>query len=100
MSPATGRAVGDPRQITNWPGFTFFNFTASADSKRLAFLKVNYESDVYVGEIDPKITRLSALRRFTLDEHNDLPTAWTSGQQGDHLFLRSQRFPRHIQAGS
>ncbi len=86
VSPASGRAVGDSRQVTNWPGFTFFNFTASADSKRLAFLKVNYESDVYVGEIDPRITRLSALRRFTLDEHNDLPTAWTADSKAVIFF--------------
>jgi Tol biopolymer transport system component len=86
LDPATGYATGPARQITNWPGFSFLNFSATVDSKRLVFLKYNYEADVFVAEVDPKVTRLTGMRRLTLDEHNDLPTAWTGDNKSVVFF--------------
>jgi serine/threonine protein kinase len=76
MDELKGQMTGKPRQLTDWPGFSFSFFTDTADAKHLAFLKFNYESDVYVGEIDAKRTHLTGVHRLTLDDHNDLPTGW------------------------
>jgi len=74
----TGKPEGKPARITNWAGFSFAYPTGTADGKHLAFLKFNYESDVYVAELQAGGTRLTPPRRLTLDEHNDWPTAWTA----------------------
>ncbi len=65
------------RQITNWVGSNVYCLSATADGKRLAFLKGPYGADVFVGELEEKGTRLTNPRRLTLDDRNDLPTAWT-----------------------
>lgn len=84
-----GSAVGAAKQITNWPGFGLTRFTASADGSKLAFLRTSFESDVYVSDYDHKKARLSNVRRLTLDEHNDMPTAWT--RDGKSVIFFSDR---------
>ncbi len=58
--------------------FSFASPTGTADGKRLAFLKANFQSDVYVAELEAGGTKLTTPRRLTLDERNDWPTAWTA----------------------
>jgi hypothetical protein len=41
----TGEVSGRPRRLTNWFGYETFNITASADGKRLAFIKTSFQSD-------------------------------------------------------
>ena len=77
VDPRTGGPAGAPRQITNWVDSHFWSLSATADRKRLAFLKGNPQSDVYVGKLEAKGTRLKTPRRLTLDEHQDIPSAWT-----------------------
>ncbi len=86
LDGATGKPVGPARQLTNWPGFSFAMLSATADSSRLTFLKFNYQSDVYVAELDPKVTHLREMHRLTLDEHNDLPTSWTTDNRSVIFF--------------
>jgi len=86
LDQATGKPTGPARQITNWPGFSFVTFSATADSRRLTFLKYTYEADVFVGEVDLKVKRLGGMRRLTLDEHNDLPTSWTGDSKSVIFF--------------
>jgi DNA-binding winged helix-turn-helix (wHTH) protein/Tol biopolymer transport system component len=74
VDPQTGRPRSKPGRITNWPGFSFDNFSASADGKRIAFQKWSGQINVYVGR--RQATRLESPRRLTLDEHIDLPYAW------------------------
>jgi len=73
----SSRPIGEPRRLTTWAGFTFHDFSATADSRRMTFLKVSYQSDAYVGELEAGNTRLKTPRRVTLDERQDRPTAWT-----------------------
>ena len=75
--PADGRTCGGPRRITNWVDSHFWGLSTTTDRKRLAFLKGNPQSDVYVGELEAKGRRLKTPRRLTLDEHQDIPSAWT-----------------------
>ena len=78
LDPRTGKPENKPARLTNWVGFSFASPTLTADGKRLAFLKWNFQSNVYVAELKAGGTKLTTPRRLTLDEHNDWPNAWTS----------------------
>lgn len=73
----TGEPTGDPRQLTNWPGFSFSGFTVTADGKQMEFLRLTAKAHVYVGELDAKGTHLNDTRRLTFDEHSEWPERWT-----------------------
>jgi Tol biopolymer transport system component/DNA-binding winged helix-turn-helix (wHTH) protein len=75
----TGAAAGKPTLLKNWLGETgiISSLTASADGKRIAFIRSVEESDVYVGELSNKGKQLKNVRRLTLDDRNDFPAAWT-----------------------
>ena len=72
----TGEPVGKPRKITHWSGALVGSANASADGRRLAVLKVNFQMDVYIGQLEAHGTRMKASRRLTLDERNDLAGPW------------------------
>src|SRR5579863_4061190 len=73
----TGEPAGEPRQLTNWPGFSFSGFTVTADGKQMEFLRLTAQYHVYVGELDAKGTHLNNTRRLTFDEHFEWPEGWT-----------------------
>jgi len=73
----TGEPAGEPRQLTNWPGFSFSGFTVTADGKQMEFLRLTTKAHVYVGELDAKGTHLNNTRRLTFDEHSEWPEQWT-----------------------
>ena len=73
----TGEPTGHPRQLTNWPGFSFSGFTVTADGKQMEFLRLTAKAHVYVGELDAKGTHLNNTRRLTFDEHYEWPQRWT-----------------------
>jgi Tol biopolymer transport system component len=75
--PQTGEPTGDPRQLTNWPGFSFSGFTVTADGKQMEFLRLTAKAHVYVGDLDAKGTHLNNTRRLTFDEHFEWPERWT-----------------------
>jgi len=73
----TGMPIGTPKHIAHWPGSTFVSLAASADGKRLVFLRTAFQTQIHVGELDGGGTRIKAPRRLTNDEANDVPYAWT-----------------------
>jgi Tol biopolymer transport system component len=81
LNPQTGKPEDKPARLTNWVGFSFASPTLTADGKRVAFLKSNYQSNVYVAELKGGDSRLTTPRRLTLDDRNSWPTAWTSDSQ-------------------
>ncbi len=78
---------GAPQRLTNDPGVVFCA-TASADSKRIAYVKGVPEPDVYVGKLD-SAGRLSDPERLTMDDRQDLPFDWTS--DGKQVIFMSDR---------
>jgi serine/threonine protein kinase len=74
----SGHAVGKPRRLTNWAGFSVTGMSATADGKNLAFLKGIWQFTAYVGELEAGGRRLVNPRRLTLDDSNSYPSAWTS----------------------
>jgi len=78
LDSRTGKPDGKPVRITNWAGFSFASPTGTTDGKRLAFLKLNYQTNVYIAELAAGGTRLTTPRLLTLEERDSWPTAWTS----------------------
>jgi eukaryotic-like serine/threonine-protein kinase len=78
LDPQTGRPSDKPARITSWVGFSFASPTGTADGRRLVFLKMNFQSNVYVAELEAGGARLTTPRRLTLEDRNAFPTAWTS----------------------
>ena len=88
----TGKLQGQPTRITNWPGFSFASPTGTADGKRLAFVKLNYQTNVYIAQLQAGGTKLTTPKRLTIDERNDLPSAW-SGDSRAVLFWSDRNGP-------
>ena len=78
LDPRTGKPENKPARLTNWVGFSFASPTLTADGKRVAFLKWNFQTNVYLAELKAGGARLTTPRRLTLDNRNDSPATWTS----------------------
>ena len=69
--------------------------SASHDGRWLAFQLERQQGDVYTAEFDASKERIDTPRRLTLDERDDLPTAWTPDGKAV-LFFSSRNGPLHI----
>jgi DNA-binding winged helix-turn-helix (wHTH) protein len=72
----TGQARGKPRKIADWVDFVI-SLSATADGKRLAYVKERNLVTVYVGDLESNGLRLVNLRRLTLSESWDHAYDWT-----------------------
>ncbi|HZR64119.1 MAG TPA: winged helix-turn-helix domain-containing protein [Terriglobales bacterium] len=52
--------------------------SSSSDGKHLAFLKDAWGGHVFLGQLSPDENHVVNIRRITLEESKDLPTAWTA----------------------
>ncbi len=89
VDPVSGKASGEPRRITRWAGFNFRDFSATADGKRLVFVKQHQQTDVYVARFAGRGAEIADLRRLTFDQNQDRPSAWTP--DGRALLFHSDR---------
>src|SRR5208282_5149563 len=74
--------------MTRWPDADIQPFNATADGKRLVFLKYTRRDQSYLGEFANANTRLKP-PRLTDAEANVGPTAWMPDSSA--LFVRSKR---------
>jgi len=82
-----GAPAGNPKRVTQWAGSSLGNpealgmthgaLYASADGKRLTFLKTTHQWQLYSGELAAGGERMNPPRRLTNDESNNVATAWT-----------------------
>lgn len=77
LTDAAGKPEGQAEQVTDWAGFSFTDFSATKDGRRLTFLKLTSQDDVYVGKLEQNGTRLETPRRLTLNDRDDWPEGWT-----------------------
>jgi Tol biopolymer transport system component len=89
IDPSTWRTSGDPRRLTNWAGFTLLDLSVTADGKRISFVRKTDQSDVYLGLLEGKGSRLSSHRRLTLDDRMDWPGRWM--REGNAVLFFSDR---------
>jgi eukaryotic-like serine/threonine-protein kinase len=75
----TGKPLEKPKRLTNWTGFcNSENANATADGKRLAFLRRGVAWTVYVADVEAGGTRIRNMRHFTLSESSEFPRDWTN----------------------
>ena len=65
-----------PKRITGGHGW-ISQVTATADGKKVLFLRGNWLPSVYIGALSLNGTQLLANRRLTLDENENIPSSWT-----------------------
>ena len=73
----SGTPQGKPRRLTDWSGFSVSSLSATADGKRLAFLRDTNNASVFVGDLINHGGRLLNSHRLTTDDNINLPLAWT-----------------------
>jgi len=71
-----GHITGSPMRLTATPD-DVAAISATADDKRIAYMKYSLNPDVYITELNADGTRLGPQERLTLDQRRDYPFAWT-----------------------
>ena len=75
-----------------------YGSTATADGKRIAFVKQTLRFTGYLADLEAGATRIANTRHFTLTDSRDFPVDWTRRQQGRHRVVRSDWPLEHLQA--
>jgi Tol biopolymer transport system component len=73
----SGQATSKPRRIADWPEFGITGLSATADGKRLAIVKQQEVTSVYVAELEGNGLSIVNPQRLTLSESINHPYAWT-----------------------
>jgi eukaryotic-like serine/threonine-protein kinase len=89
IDPQSGEITQPGKMLVRSNGSTVHGLSATADGKQIVILKGPYQADVWVGDIDRTTQMLSAARRLTHDDGNDLVTTWT--QDSKAVFFHSNR---------
>jgi DNA-binding winged helix-turn-helix (wHTH) protein/Tol biopolymer transport system component len=63
-------------ELITFPAAWVYNISATDDGKRTTFVKDPAQSDIYVADLDPSGDAIANVRRLTLDDARDRPTAW------------------------
>jgi serine/threonine protein kinase/Tol biopolymer transport system component len=80
---------GKSRRLTDWSGYSIHNLSATADGKRLAFLRSAHHASALVGDLAGNGTRLLNSRRLTIDDNINIALAWTPDSR--EVIFSSQR---------
>jgi eukaryotic-like serine/threonine-protein kinase len=84
-----GKPVGEAQRFTSWSGFCMSDLTATADSKKLAFLRWERHDTTYMADLDTSGTHITSSKHFTLSESADVAQDWTP--DGKAVILLSNR---------
>jgi Tol biopolymer transport system component len=90
INASTGLPSGAAHRLTHWTDFQIYELSASADGSRLCFLRSSAQSDIYVGVLQARGTRLASPYRLTLEEAYNGPTAWTPDSKA--ILFESNRY--------
>ena len=85
----TGKPLEKPKRLTNWAGFCMDFTSATADSKRLTFLKWISQTSIYVADLDANGTRITSPRNLTLTGTRNHPLVWTADSKA--IIFHSKR---------
>src|SRR5439155_3510502 len=87
---ASGRLRSPPRSIIRSPQTAIYRVSASNDGRKIAYLQGPFQADVFTSSLErDQQPELQHERRLTLDESNDLPTAWR--RDGKAIMFHSDR---------
>jgi Tol biopolymer transport system component len=77
LDPRTGKPLESPRRLTHWADFCMDSQSTTSDGNRFAFRKWAWHGNIYLADLEANGTRITSLRRFTLNEGRNYPAAWT-----------------------
>jgi len=98
LDAKTGLASGERVRITNGPDHKPV-MDASADGKKILFMRTNIQPAVYVAQIDKKTKTVGRPERLTLDDRRNLPYEWTpDGNSVLYISNREGKFHIYKQA--
>jgi len=80
---------GKSRRLTDWSGYSIHHLSATADGKRLAFLRSAHHAAALVGDLAGNGARLLNTRRLTIDDNINIALAWTPDSR--EVIFSSQR---------
>ncbi len=78
IDPVTGKAKSGAKQITHWANHFAGSLSTAKSGTSLWLAKTQIQTDVYVGALGARGATLEEVRRFTLDERDDVPDEWTA----------------------
>jgi hypothetical protein len=65
----SGVPHGKPRRLTDWSGYSIHHLSATAEGKRLAFLRSTHHASALVGDLAGTGNRLVSSRSLTIDDN-------------------------------
>lgn len=77
LDDAFQRFSAQPQPLTHDKGFCFSSMSATADGKRLYFLRRISQSGIYVADLAEGATRISPPRHLSTTDDPAFPAAWT-----------------------
>jgi DNA-binding winged helix-turn-helix (wHTH) protein/Tol biopolymer transport system component len=78
VDSGTGKPIGHPARLTNWPGFYLQGVTGTSDGKRVAFLRAWFHTTTMIGDIDSSRPGMFLHPHPMANEmEGEWPTAWT-----------------------
>jgi len=86
VDTGTGKAVGQPRRYIDWVGASFSGLSASDDATRVAFKQQQFQSDVWVGQLQSNSKWSREPWKMTPNERNDWVGGWTPDNKSILLF--------------
>ncbi|MFN0167970.1 MAG: LpqB family beta-propeller domain-containing protein [Bryobacteraceae bacterium] len=86
---ATARLINQPRSIQRLPQTVIYMLSASADGRRIVYLQGPHQADAFTAQLDSTRGLISNPRRLTLEDSNDVPTAWRP--DGEAIAFHSDR---------
>jgi eukaryotic-like serine/threonine-protein kinase len=87
VDPVRGEARGEPTRLTNWTGFSAGSLNATADGKRLVFIKSHSQSSIYIAPLGTN--ELGKAERLTTDTWEKTVDGWTPDSRA--VYLTSDR---------
>jgi eukaryotic-like serine/threonine-protein kinase len=74
----TGRSIGAPRRIYNWPEARVWSLSASSDGRQLALLKSTVQGQIELAQLTAGGTRMNPPKKLTNDQTHGSATDWTA----------------------
>ena len=89
LDSRTAKPIETPKRLTSWSSYCVNGLSATADGKRLVFLRRVARLTSYVGDLAAGGTRILNLRHFPFTDSSDAVRGWTA--DGNAIILVSNR---------
>ena len=90
VDPPKGIVLGEPERLTNWADFSVESISATADGKRLVFIKNHSQGSIYIASLGAnEKSGLGKVQRLTTDSWAKLLDGWTRDSRA--IYLTSNR---------